>query len=150
MMNQLLALVLMALAAGFCMPVQAGINAQLNLWTGSPVLAAAVSFAVGTLALCAYALLLRIPLPAAGVLGAAPWWVWVGGFLGAYFVAATVILAPKLGATSMLALILAGQVISSLALDHFGWLGYPLHPISLPRLLGVLLIVGGVFLVRFF
>lgn len=149
-MSNLLTLILMALAAGFCMPVQAGINAQLSLWTRSPVLAATVSFAVGTLALCGFVLATRTPLPAPGGLAAAPWWVWVGGVLGAYFVAATVILAPKLGATSMLALILAGQMVSSLALDHFGWLGYPVHPISGLRLLGVGLIVAGVYLVRFF
>lgn len=149
-MPNLLPLVLMALAAGFCVPVQAGINAHLNLWTRSPVIAAAISFAVGTLALAGYLLLTRTPLPASAQLATAPWWAWVGGFLGAYFVVSTVVLAPRIGATSMLALILAGQMLSSLALDHFGWLGYPVQPISLLRLMGVLLIGAGVYLVRFF
>lgn len=149
-MKNLLPLVLLALAAGCCIPVQAGINAQLNLWTRSPVLAAAISFAVGTLALFGYALAARIPFPAPSHFAAAPWWVWVGGFLGAYFVFSTVVLAPKIGATSMLALILAGQMLASLVLDHFGWLGYPTQPISLLRILGALLIGAGVYLVRFF
>ncbi|HKI51007.1 MAG TPA: DMT family transporter [Geothermobacteraceae bacterium] len=149
-MKNLLPLVLLALAAGFCIPVQAGINAQLNLWTRSPVLAAAISFAVGTLALFGYALAARIPYPALSHFSTAPWWVWLGGLLGAYFVFSTVILAPRIGATSMLALILAGQMLASLVLDHFGWLGYPVQPVSLQRLLGALLIGAGVYLVRFF
>ena len=149
-MKNILPLVLLALAAGFCIPVQAGINAQLNLWTRSPVLAAAISFAVGTLALFGYALATRIPFPPPAHFTTAPWWVWIGGFLGAYFVFSTVILAPRIGATAMLALILAGQMLASLVLDHFGWLGYPVQPISLLRLLGVLLIGAGVYLVRLF
>jgi len=149
-MKNLLPLVLLALAAGFCLPVQAGINAQLNLWTRSPVLAAAISFVVGTLALFGFALATRIPFPAPVQFATAPWWVWIGGFFGAYFVFSTVILAPRIGATAMLALILAGQMLASLVLDHFGWLGYPVQPISLLRLLGVLLIGAGVYLVRLF
>jgi len=149
-MKNLLPLVLLALAAGFCIPVQAGINAQLNLWTRSPVLAASISFAIGTLALFGYALAARIPFPSPSHFATAPWWVWLGGLLGAYFVYSTVVLAPRIGATSMLALILAGQMLASLVLDHFGWLGYPIQPVSLQRLLGALLIGSGVYLVRCF
>ena len=75
---------------------------------------------------------------------------WTGGALGAYFVAATIFLAPKLGATTMVALLLAGQMVASLALDHFGLLGYPIHPVSLGRIAGVVMIAGGVMLVRNF
>ncbi|BCR04469.1 membrane protein [Desulfuromonas versatilis] len=142
--------ILLALLAGFSVPTQAGINAQLNLWTRSPVLASAISFAVGTLALVVYTLVARIPLPSLGTLSGHPWWIWIGGCLGAFFVASTVILAPKLGATTMVALILAGQMVASLLLDHFGWLGYPLHPISLGRIAGVLLLCAGIWLIRYF
>ena len=141
---------LLAIAAGFCLPTQAGINAQLNLWTRSPVLSAAVSFGVGTAALILYAVLLRTELPALSTLGERPWWIWTGGFLGAFLVAATVILAPRLGAAPMLSLIIAGQMLASLLLDHFGLLGFPHQPASPLRLTGILLIIGGVLLVRHF
>jgi transporter family-2 protein len=139
---------LMALLAGISVPTQAGINAQLSLWTRSPVLAATISFAVGTLALIVYSLVTRIPLPSLANAGNHPWWIWIGGSLGAFFVTATIILVPKLGATTMVTVILAGQMIASLLLDHFGGLGYPVHPVSLGRIAGVLLVCGGVWLIR--
>jgi transporter family-2 protein len=148
--SAVIAYVLLAVVAGFCLPTQAGINAQLNLVTRSPILAATISFAVGTLALVVYALILRIPLPSAAAATRTSWWVWSGGVLGAFFVTATVILAPRLGAASMVALIVAGQMIMSIFLDHFGLLGYPLHPMNWPRLAGVCLMVGGVAMIRWF
>lgn len=137
-----------ALAAGICVPTQAGINAQLSQWTRSPVLAATISFAVGTLTLFAYSIATRLNLPPLQTIGQQPWWIWVGGALGAFFVATTIYLAPRLGATSMLAWILAGQMMASLVLDHFGWLGFPVHPINWGRIVGVLMLVGGILLIR--
>jgi transporter family-2 protein len=149
-MNAFAFLMLLALLAGIFIPTQAGINAQLTHWTKSPVLSSTVSFAVGTLVLVVYSAIMRLPLPALSTAGAHPWWVWTGGALGAYFVASTIFLAPKLGATTMVALLLAGQMIASLAFDHFGLLGYPVHPVSLGRIAGVLMIAGGVLLVKNF
>ena len=140
----------MALVAGLSVPTQAGINAQLGLWTRSPVLASTISFAVGTLTLVIYSAVTRIPLPSLAAIGGHPWWIWTGGTLGAFFVTTTIILVPKLGATTMVALILAGQMVASLLLDHFGLLGYPLHPISLGRVAGVLLLCAGVWLIKYY
>ena len=142
--------ILLAFVAGFCLPTQAGINTQLNLWSQSAILAAAISFAVGTIGLSVYALILRIPWPVIGTINQHPWWIWTGGLLGAFLVASTVVLAPRLGAASMIALIIAGQMTASLALDHFGWLGYQVQPISGLRILGGILLVTGVALIRFF
>lgn len=139
---------LLALVAGICLPTQAGINAQLGQWTRSPVLAALISFAVGTLTLLIYALVTRAPLPPLASVGTQPWWLWSGGLLGAFFVAVAVILVPKLGATTMLAVVLAGQLLASLIYDHFGLLGFPIHPISAGRLIGVFLLGAGVLLIR--
>lgn len=143
-------LVLLALVAGTCIPTQAGINARLSLWVRSPVLAAAISFLVGTLVLAGYVAATRLPLPALRSVAEQPWWIWTGGMLGAFFVAVTIHLAPRLGATNMLGLILAGQMLAALALDHFGVLGYPLHPLSPGRIAGVLLLVAGAVMIRIF
>jgi bacterial/archaeal transporter family-2 protein len=140
---------LFAIAAGAMLPVQFGINAQLAAWLGSPVRATFVSFAVG-----AAVLLVAVALFARGVaegreLGAAPWWVWVGGFLGAFYVLGSVVTAPKLGAAALFAFILAGQAAASLAVDHFGWVGFDENPITPGRLLGIALVAAGVAAVRF-
>lgn len=142
--------VLLGIIAGISVPTQAGINAQLGVWTKSPVIAATISFAVGTFTLVVYSFATRIPLPAVATIGSHPWWIWTGGALGAFFVTATIMLVPKLGATTMVATILAGQMLASLLLDHFGALGYPLHPVSLGRLAGVALVCVGVWLIKSF
>jgi bacterial/archaeal transporter family-2 protein len=145
-----LVFILLALVAGACLPTQAGINAQLNLWARSPVLTAAISFAVGTLSLAAYALITRIPIPEISSASKYPAWIWLGGCLGAFFVFSTTVLAPRLGATTMVALIVAGQMTAGVFLDHFGLIGYTPHPVNLWRMTGVGLMVGGVVLVRWF
>ena len=149
-MNSIWTFFLLAFVAGFCLPTQAGINTQLNQWSQSAILAATISFAVGTIGLFVYALCLRIPWPAVDTMSSHPWWIWTGGLLGAFLVASTVVLAPRLGAAAMIALIVAGQMAASLVLDHFGWLGYQLHPINGLRILGVFLLICGVVLIRLF
>lgn len=130
--------------------MQTGVNSQLSRWMGHPILASLVSFVVGTLALLAYSLILRLPLPAPHSLGRSPWWVWTGGLLGAFFVTATIIVAPRLGAAISIAVIIAGQLLVALALDHFGLLGFPERPLSAWRVLGAVLLVVGVALIRRF
>ncbi len=141
---------ILAFLAGAGGPVQAGVNVQLRAWTKDPVLAAMISFAVGTLALLLYALIFRIPTPDVRYIRDVPWWAWTGGIYGAFLVAVSVVLAPTLGAATLMALIVAGQLTGGLLLDHFGVLGYQTHPITLWRLVGGLLIVCGVIIIRRF
>jgi transporter family-2 protein len=140
---------LFALAAGAMLPIQFGINAQLAGWLGSSVRAALVSFVVGSLALVVVALAAARDWPAGERLSAAPWWVWIGGALGAFYVLGSIVAAPRLGAVTLFAMILAGQALASLAVDHFGWVGFSEHPVNAMRLGGVALLAAGVALVRF-
>jgi transporter family-2 protein len=140
------AYLLFALAAGAMLPIQFGINAQLATWVGDSVRAAFVSFVVGTAALLLAVLATTRGWPDRA--GDAPWWVWTGGLLGAFYVVGSIVTAPKLGAATLVALILAGQAIASLLVDHFGWVGFEEHPVTLLRVLGILLLAGGVALVR--
>lgn len=142
-------LCIMTILAGSTLGVQAGINSQLQLnWAQSPVLAAFVSFLVGTLGLLVYLVAMRVPVPPLPA-KIVPWH-WVGGLLGAFLVSVTVYVAPRLGAATMIALILAGQIGTSLALDHFGLLGYAQKAITWQRLFGAVLVGVGVFLIRRF
>ena len=143
------AYLLFAFAAGVVLPFQAGINAELADWLGSPVRAALVSFFVGTLVLLAAAALVFKPLPSLERVGHAPWWVWVGGALGAFYVAASIVSAPKLGAATLIALVVAGQALASLVVDHFGWVGFEPKHITAGRIAGMALVGAGVALVRF-
>ena len=113
-------------------------------------MAALVSFVVGTLALLVYCLILRSPLPAWGTLAESPWWVWVGGLFGAFFVAAAAAFAPRLGAATFISVTVAGQMLVSVVLDHYGLLGFAARPASGWRVAGAALLVAGVALIRKF
>ena len=141
---------LFAFVAGTVLPFQAGINAQLSHWLHSPVRASFVSFLVGTIALFVLSVAVWRPLPTAERLGGAPWWVWIGGLLGAFYVAGAVVTAPKLGAATLIALVVAGQTVASLLIDQFGWVGFAERHVTPGRVAGMLLVLGGVTLVRVF
>ena len=140
---------LFGFVAGAMLPIQFGINAQLATWVDSPLRATLISFAVGTAALFAVMLAAYRDWPSSGSIAGAPWWVWVGGFLGAFYVLGSVVTAPKLGAAALFAFILAGQAVASLAVDHFGWVGFDENPVTPGRLLGMALVAAGVAAVRF-
>lgn len=140
---------ILVLLAGAMTAAQPPTNAVLARASGSPVFAALLSFAVGTLVLIAITLATR-PQLSLGALREVPWWAWAGGFYGAFFVAVGAYAAPRLGIASLITIAVAGQMLAALAIDHFGAFGLARAPISLGRVLGVMLIVGGVVLVRRF
>lgn len=142
---------LMAMAAGACLPLQVGVNSALARGLENPVSAALVSFAVGTMALLAYVLAMRFPIPGIARAAAMPWWIWIGGgFLGAYFVSAAIFLAPRIGATVLFMTIITGQLLVALLLEYKGFMGFPERSISVGRVAGIALMVAGVYLTRRF
>lgn len=142
--------IILAIAAGVVMPTQAAINNKLAISVESPVLAAFVSFVVGTIALFLYILATGIPLGNLFSAKNASIIAWSGGILGAFFVAATVSLVPRIGVALTFSLVIAGQMLVTLVIDHFGMLDVPIKEISFPRILGVTLITIGVILIRKF
>lgn len=140
---------LLAFAIGCVIPLQAAVNAQLRGHVGgSTVLASLVSFGVGTVALALVAAFQEASFkPLAGVAQASPWLL-TGGLMGALFVFATTLLAPKIGVARMLSLIVAGQLVVSLAMDRYGWLGLAVREATPTRLAGAALVALGVLLVN--
>ena len=137
---------LMAAVGGAVLPLQALINARLGAAVGGPVWAATISFLVGSCSLAVFQLLRGVPLPGASAL-TSPWWLWVGGFLGAYYVAVATFTVPKLGAAALVALVILGQLLASVLLDHFGVISDQIRPITWQRGLGVAMLFGGATLV---
>ncbi|MDH4165783.1 MAG: DMT family transporter [Gammaproteobacteria bacterium] len=137
---------LLALLVGGALTVQVGMNATLARAIGSPVWASAVSFVIGLLALVGFATVTGSRASTA-TLGQMPAWAWMGGLLGAVYVASVTILGPRLGGMTMVALVIAGQLLLALAVDQFGILGYPQIAVTPTRLLGAALLLTGALLV---
>ena len=115
-----------------------------------PIRAALVSFLVGTVVLLVAAAVVPKPWSSVSKLGNAPWWVWIGGILGAFYVAVSVIVAPRLGAATLIGAVVAGQLTAALLIDQYGLVGFPVQQISPGRVAGVVCLFAGVLLVRIF
>jgi transporter family-2 protein len=140
--------VVLAILTGVAIAVQTGINTQLRSFLQSPLQAGFVSFMVGTV-LVGAALLAKREAPPVGKWLAMPWWMWFGGICGLFIAATNIVVAPRLGAALLISLAIAGQLSTALVLDHYGAFGFPLHPISLARAAGAVLLVAGVVLIRY-
>ncbi|TDB69159.1 DMT family transporter [Arundinibacter roseus] len=137
-----------AFLLGVANTAQSGINSQLRVSLNNPILAAILSFMSGLIVLIgAYALFNQSAIPTLDSFRQITWWKFTGGLLGAFYVVSVIFIVQDLGPANMLCLIVAGQLISALIIDHYGWLGFSVHAINLPRVLGSVLLILGVYLI---
>lgn len=149
-MKQQLIYIVFAILAGAVLPFQAGLNIQLGKSVHQPIFAAFASFLIGTIGLLIYLFILKFDFSSMSNTNEVSPWVWTAGLLGAFYVAAVIILAPKLGTALTFSLVVAGQMVVSLVFDHFGLLGLPVKQINWQRMLGVAFLITGVLLIRKF
>jgi len=141
---QSLGFFLLMFLGGIAVAVQPSINGRLAQKIGA-VESSAVSFAVGTLALLAVALVagrgsFRGMTEVRG-------WELTGGFLGAFFVTLTIIIVPRIGTTATMAATIAAQLMTGILLDHFGLFGFRTVPLDAKRVVGSCLLLAGAALV---
>lgn len=140
--------VLLAMLAGVATAYQPGINAKFGQYSGAPIWGGVINFGVGLLIVLAVAAFIKPPLPDPARLAQGPWWMWAGGFCGAFFVSLALVLVPAMGTANYLTAMIAGQLIASLVIDHFGHLHLTVREVTPARLAGIALVVLGVVLVR--
>jgi bacterial/archaeal transporter family-2 protein len=141
-------LYVVALGAGVSVATQQVLNGSLRTALGSPAWAGLVSYAVGLLTMIITVIALRERVPSWKTVVDVPWWAWSGGVFGGAFILLVILLLPSLGAATLFALVIAGQVLAAVTLDHFGAFGLTPHPISTARLAGAVLLIAGVVLIR--
>jgi len=147
MKSQLL-FILLAVVAGAVLPLQAGLNVQLGKSVHQPIFAAFASFLIGTIGLLIYLFVLKFDFSTISETKTVSPVVWTAGILGAFYVAAVIILAPRLGVTLTFVLVVAGQMAVSVIVDHYGLLGLPVKHINWKRILGIVLLIAGVLIIR--
>jgi transporter family-2 protein len=139
--------IIMAFLAGTFLPIQAGLNTRLGRSLESPVYASMISFIVGVFIVLIYALITKQHVEWSGVKDA-PAYSWLGGALGAFYVTVIILAFPKIGPALTFGLVVAGQMVISILLDHFNILVAQQHSINVWRIAGVLMIVIGVIIIR--
>lgn len=139
----------MALVAGAATSLQVPVNATLRSHLAHPLQATLVSFAVGTLLSLICCLTLGSPLPTGAVLSRIPWWGWCGGILGTLYVGSSIVLSPKIGVAAMLSMVIAGQMLMSLVIDHYGLAHAPVYALTPQRIAGAVLVASGAAVMAF-
>ncbi len=141
---------LFALVSGALISTQVGSNSQLKKSLGQPLPALLVNYVLGILAVLVYTLAKRVPVPPIGNAVQTPWWGWLGGLFGAVYGLTAIVLASQLGAATLTALVVTGQLVCSVGLDHFGWLSFDVHPASMGRIAGCALMIASLILIARF
>lgn len=136
-----------AVLAGAVLPFQAASNAAVGRALGHPFWGALTSLAISALVVVGILVLSRAPAPNLQTAFHGPWWLWVGGVLGAIYVGSAAAVTPRLGAGGFLVCVVAGQMLAAVLVDQLGLMGLAVKPINLLRIVGVILILGGVLLV---
>jgi transporter family-2 protein len=145
MRYDLLALVVLA---GAGIPIQVALNERLRQAVQSPPLGIALAFGVGAVAMAALALSGVLGRGHLGGAASAPWWAWGGGLFSVAVVLASVLALPEVGAASVIAGTVLGQLVAALAIDHFGWLGVPRSPVDAWKVIGAALLFAGALLMH--
>jgi transporter family-2 protein len=143
-MLRFVSFLVLAALGGSAITLQAGMNAQVGRMLGHPLWATLVSLTVSVLSIVPLLLIFRVSLPSLSNLDQAPWWVWLGGALGAFFITVALTTAPELGAVVFISAVVMGQTIASMLLDQFAVAGFPSRPVTLWRVVGALCVVVGV------
>ena len=145
---QILGLALLAIVAGVSVVVQQVLNANLRASLGSPSWAAFISYLVGALTMFGVLFATREPWLSTAAIAKSPPWSWTGGIFGTIYIVVSILLLPHLGAATVVALLVTGQMLGAMAFDHYGLFGLTQHPFDLFRLTGALLLIVGVVLIR--
>ncbi|MEZ4905617.1 MAG: DMT family transporter [Spirosomataceae bacterium] len=114
----------LAFLVGIANTVQSGVNSQLRIAVQNPILASIISFLIGlTALLICYALFNKAPVPSLENFRNIVWWKWIGGLLGAFYVLSVIFSVKEIGPANLLSLLIAGQLLAGIVVDHFGWIG---------------------------
>jgi transporter family-2 protein len=141
---------LLAFLIGAFLPIQAALNGKMSKAFNGPFVAGFISFFVGTIGLMIFLAVTKKLTFSSESFAQTTWWMWLPGVLGAIYIVGIIVLMPKLGVALSFGLVVAGQLIVALIMDHYGLLGTIVKQISIGRIVGVILLVAGVYLIRKF
>ncbi len=143
-------LMLVALAAGVANPFQSGTNAELNKQIASPIWASLFVYASGLAALLLFQAVTRGAFPDSAKIQAVPWWAWLGGLVSIISTVVGLTIAQKLGSGVFTGASVTAALVTSVALDHFGLIGFKQHAASPLRLTGCVIMIAGLWMVARF
>lgn len=139
---------ILPLLAGVALSIQSGVNSQLRTVVNNPILAAFISFLTGTAALIIMLFFSKKEMPSWDIYAGISWYKYTGGLLGVLVVVSVILSVPRIGAANMFVLIILGQLLTAVIMDHYGILGMQPNSFNVKKLVGVLFLIAGAYLVN--
>jgi transporter family-2 protein len=146
-MNSTFIFVVLALITGALIPIQASTNAAFSKSIGNPYITGVMVLLVGLIAALIFITISKSQIPAFAQLKSAPLYSYAGGLIVCAYVIMITVITPKLGVANAIGLIVTGQIICAIIIDHFGLFGATVRTIDAQRLIGAVLMIGGIYLV---
>jgi bacterial/archaeal transporter family-2 protein len=145
MNNQLL--IILTLITGALIPIQAAANAACSKATGNPILAAFITLSTGLIAIILYMVISKTPLPEIATLKSVHPINFTAGLIVAIYLIIITFITPRLGVGSSIGLIITGQIIGAITIDHYGFFNTMIRTVDFKRVLGTLFMIIGIYLV---
>ena len=140
---------ILALLSGFCLAIQPAVNGHLGIGISSGIQAALISFLIGTILLIAINVILKqMTSVKIAFQKKAPWWFYMGGFLGALYVFFALVITPEIGTGAFVIFVLIGQMIVSLLIDNYGLLRSRVRKVSMIQIIGLIVMLIGAGIVK--
>ena len=139
--------IMLALVTGALIPIQAATNAAFSKSVTNPLITGIMVFVVGFLGMLILSLTMRISWPSVHQLASAPAYGYFGGLIVATYVVMITILVPRIGVGTAISVIVTGQILCAVAIDHFGFFNVQVRSIDARRLMGVLMMIAGIYFV---
>ncbi|UAY53590.1 DMT family transporter [Ferruginibacter albus] len=146
-MNNQYLLIALSFISGFLIPVQAASNAALSKAIGNPIITSLSVFIIGLITLVLYMVVTKTTFPSIAAFKNAPWYGFMGGLIIAFYVVVITFVIPRLGVGAAIGLVITGQVIAAITIDHFGLLNAAVRVMDVKRFIGALLMIAGIYLV---
>ena len=142
---------ILAFTAGAFVPIQTGTNAYLSKGLGNGMLSTLVVFIIASVTTLIALVVQKPEVPSLSLITLIPWYAWcIGGILGSAYIFLLIYTAPKLGMATVVGVVVLGQMLMAMIIDHFGWLGISTHEINWGRVSGTILMVIGLFIIKKF
>ncbi len=144
----IIALPIIAIAAGAAIAIQAGLNSQLGILLKNPLIATAIAFLGSFLFVFAFLVSTTKAFPAITLIRSVPFYLWfTGSILSAIGITTFYWLIPRMGAGPMMSCALTGQLLASMIVSHYGWFQLPEIPITSTKVLGVVTLIFGIIMI---
>jgi transporter family-2 protein len=140
---------LISILAGVAIALQSAMSGQFSSIIRSPSWTSLMIYFSSTIVMGTYLFLSKTEVPNIATLKLVPIHLWfMGAFLSVFALTLVYWQMPKIGISQVMVGVLIGQLLLSVIASHYGWFNLPIISFNLTRLVGIIFLIMGLFLIN--